>query len=222
MEVLIVMAIVLVLAGMLIPSASRFVAKGKEAKCASNLHQLYVAMTGFANDHGGRIVRPLGDQNGDYGDRDRYAVWSDALAEYVGKDPLTYGHPAGTRPQGVFACPVSKLVTTGGARSDYGLNSMVQTDRRGTRTMASIEKPAQTFILVDATHPNQVNCPRSVPTYPSSATQGLDFRHHGSGKDGRVNALFLDGHVASLTLTDFPPLTGNYWQKIPWAADPIN
>jgi len=52
-ELLVVIAIISVLAAMLLPALSQAMEKGKRAICVSNLHQLSVALTMYADDNSG-------------------------------------------------------------------------------------------------------------------------------------------------------------------------
>lgn len=217
-ELLAALGVIVVLAALVYPTVARSVEKGKQAKCTAHLKQVFVAMNGYANDNGGRIVRPMGKTG-----EDTYAAWSDALAEYVGMNHLTYGHPYGTRPQGVFSCPASKSGTNGGARSDFAMNSLAQAEQTGIRTMVNIQRPAQTIAFIDGIRADIKGCLRSFPFEATPGTKGIDYRHGSTAdKPGRANALFFDGHVEALASENIPALTGNYWQKTPWAAEPIN
>ena len=54
-ELLVVIASIAILAGMLLPALSRAKAQSQRIKCAGNLKQIGVAMTLWADDHGGRF-----------------------------------------------------------------------------------------------------------------------------------------------------------------------
>jgi general secretion pathway protein G len=213
-ELLTTIGVIAILSALLFPVAGRMMDSAKQTKCVSNLRQVYQAMQGFANDNDGLIVRGMGEPG--------FSVWSDALASYVGMNPLTYGHPSGTRPQKVFACPASTNVTTGGSRSDFGSNFSVNGDATTPPLkMTSLQNPARTLAFIDSGSPSTGQCVRSVASWMGT-TWGIDFRHGRTIKkdgtknmDGSANVLYFDGHVVAQKIADIP-IEGSAWQKLPW------
>ena len=54
-ELLVVVAIIGLLAGMLLPSLAKAKVKANRMKCGNNLKQVHMAFTLFANDYDGRL-----------------------------------------------------------------------------------------------------------------------------------------------------------------------
>ena len=77
-ELLVVIAIIAVLAALLMPAINKANAVAKQSKCASNLSQLYVALSLHAQDHNSVIVYNKNGNGPNSGD-----VWVNDLAPYI-------------------------------------------------------------------------------------------------------------------------------------------
>jgi len=62
-ELLVVIAIIAVLAALLLPALERARESARQAVCASNMHQLYVAVVHYAEDHDDRLPYRTGEMN---------------------------------------------------------------------------------------------------------------------------------------------------------------
>lgn len=212
LELLVVIAIIAMLAILLTPFFGTVLERSRAARCASNLRQLYLVAQAFSNDHNGRIVRGYG--GGDDPGGDGYWIWSDALTPYVGTDP------GGSRPFGIFACPSSKALRSGGARSDYASNSFVNgalnTDGSdGNLRLISLNRPSKIIFLIDSVS-NDGSCNRSVSPWSNPPNWGVAFRHGGSDPEkGFANTLYFDGHVQALKKAAIPLAIDSYL-KLPW------
>jgi|GEM_PF-1624261 len=202
-ELLVALSIISVLAYVLAPVIGKAVERSREARCASNLRQLHVAMLGYANDNQGIIIYNLPPNPPPH-------IWSDGLVPYLAMNRNTYGL-SGERPTGVFACPASENLCNGGSRSDYGKNFAVNGDNptRPALRLQSLSQPGETIFLVDSgTAGGQ--CSRDVASW-MGPNWNLRFSHF-----GRANLLFFDGHVEGRALADIP-LDAS---KAPWAPNP--
>src|SRR5438105_4421693 len=77
-ELLVVISIIAILAGMLLPALASAKAKSRQAKCASNLHQIGLGMRMYADDHDGWLPETT---HGNPTNRS----WVFTMAPYVGK-----------------------------------------------------------------------------------------------------------------------------------------
>ena len=202
-------AVIAVLAALLSPALGRTMERGRAAKCAGNLRQVFLAAQAFANDNQGRIVSGGGE----------YLIWSDALVPYAGLEFNTYGNN-GARPTGIFSCPSSKALCYGGARADFSVNyfangeGTAESSKENLR-FVSLPHPAKTIAFLDGAFP-ETKCNRAVAPWIDAATWGIAFRHGDSKRgQGSANAIYFDGHLEAVKKTDLP-LTGNAWQKFPW------
>jgi prepilin-type N-terminal cleavage/methylation domain-containing protein len=110
-ELLTVVAVIGILAGILIPVAANARARARDSKCISNLRQIGVATGAYVADNRGFLpVNPYGADGYPAGvDR-----WYYLLAPYIGKDS------SDRREQGsVFMCPANLAENQGGNYADF-------------------------------------------------------------------------------------------------------
>ena len=97
-ELLVVVAIIAILAALLFPAVSRAVERGRQTRCQSNLHQMHVALMGYASDNAGFF--PVG--------------WTDAAKTYkTDKVPLVQAITTRYLPAGSYEvafCPGDKTL----------------------------------------------------------------------------------------------------------------
>jgi len=86
-ELLVVISIILVLAGLLIPALQKSIDSSRQMQCASNLRQLTQSILQYASDNGNRIPSST--------------TWMARVAPYVGEPPAA----ANLDTLGVFRCP---------------------------------------------------------------------------------------------------------------------
>ncbi len=226
-ELLIVVAIIAILAGMLLPALNKARAKGQSASCQSNLKQFGVAVAAYQTD------------NNDYNcyaecNTGWNAIWFHTLASYCGlKSTGDLDSSDNTleaaRTVKLWLCPAQVPDKTDFAmrfRFSYVANN---SSRKG---LGSGENPPAVFGLYAPNNGNYHSIKIQMLRQPSKVSgiadhdrvatsgagkvryafyswdskpaktdiegMGLSFRHSGS-----PNAMFMDGHVGALTIS-FP------------------
>jgi prepilin-type N-terminal cleavage/methylation domain-containing protein/prepilin-type processing-associated H-X9-DG protein len=210
-ELLVVIAIIAILAALLLPVLARGRATAQRVKCASNLHQLGLAVQLYWDENGGDCFRYVfGSTNvgqiywfgwlGDGAEGQRpFDATQGALYPYL-------------RGRGVEICPALnyclaqfKLKATGAAYG-YGYNlSLSAAASRPPVRIAKIARTADTALLGDAAQVNDFQAPASYDNpmleewyYLSWATNYSSRSYYPNGHfrhAQRANVLFCDGHV---------------------------
>lgn len=216
-ELLIVVAIIAVLAGVLLPSANAALDKARRTECASNERQIWMGMQSYATDHDGSLpitgTAPWGEEN----------TWGYSIWPYIYGGLTTFKYPQNCLQMGtpsyaglqknVFHCPATKAkaVNVPGAsnpnkaRFSYGLNA----------------------------DPNGLSYNRNVPLYPrrlphpeltALVTETSDSPGDYAGylqqcglipHNGGSNILFVDGHVEWRKLAAIPASsTDVFWTGV--------
>jgi prepilin-type processing-associated H-X9-DG protein/prepilin-type N-terminal cleavage/methylation domain-containing protein len=188
-ELLVVIAVIGVLAGLLLPVLLQAQARGRSAQCVSNLRQWGVALNLYANDNGGYYprrgqgVQPLGQIT-------PAADWFNALPPYAGQpsfvDAVNAGHPPRPGDRSIFVCPSATPSSSGQYFLPYAMNMYLSPAIRPLpHNRLLIPNPSQLAFMADG--------PVAwSSTVPSSQAYSVQARH-----SGRANVCFVDGHVAS-------------------------
>jgi prepilin-type N-terminal cleavage/methylation domain-containing protein/prepilin-type processing-associated H-X9-DG protein len=189
-ELLIVIAIIAVLAGLILGVLGPVNAMRDQSRSASNLRQWGVALAAYANDNDGVIprrgqgVQPVGQLN-------RPEDWFNALPPYLGSKAYGDLVAAGKRPKAgdnsVFVRPGAKD-PGGTAFLSYAMNMNLSPWNLSAATrLSQVERPAVTVFMAEA--PGQY-----ASTYPSTQPYGCVAPYRKQG-----NILFLDGHVTAFS-----------------------
>jgi prepilin-type processing-associated H-X9-DG protein len=214
MEFLVVVAVILILLAILLPSLSRAKEASRLAKCTHNLRQWGIAVNLYVDDYGNAL--PEEGSVSSVNNVTKTGAWFNALPPYVQAPKycdvyagltarigtlnsagraLTASADAGYRNVEIWYCPtrVQKI-----KNSVSGLNSFHYTmnavldgattyggDAGGTyTTLEKIEDPATTVFLFET----------DANTTPESP-KGIDLLRH---RNVSINVLFVDGHVEIL------------------------
>jgi prepilin-type N-terminal cleavage/methylation domain-containing protein len=187
-ELLVVIALIAILAGLLLPALSRAQAKARGTQCLNNLRQWGLAFRQYADDHTdflprrGQGIQPLAQI-------DRPEDWFNALPTYFNSQPYQQLFAANQKlkpgAKSVFVCPVA---TDPGSNHflPYGMNMNLCPWNLPQQTkFADVVQPAQVVAMADAPGPY-------ASTFPSGKPYCVLARH-----SGRAVILFLTGQVNS-------------------------
>ncbi|AHF92765.1 N-terminal cleavage protein [Opitutaceae bacterium TAV5] len=190
-ELLTVIAIIGILAGILIPVVGKVRKTARVTACMSNMRQVGMAAAMWSTDNKNRIVHAGG------------VAWTFELAPYLG---LT-----GTEERAdVFRCPDDpsesprqlRTYRYNSGNSSTGEKLATSADRR--RSLADVNNPSGYVMLFDVAYTGTLDLPlwkyntmiwaRNYDEQFSPETPGTYPRPHYEGR--AVNLLFYDGHVA--------------------------
>lgn len=197
-ELLVVVAIIALLAGMLMPTLSLVRHSARQSTCASGLRQCFLAASAYTGDWDGMLPPVVGAVG---------VTWQAALSPYVELETARWDFAAGVAP--VFrSCkvpwtnPMAAIDPRNNLNTGYAMNdtpgmpgSAVHTciwrfnaapDQYRTFAVASLGQPASRLLLADGD--DRRMCVFSAPS-PRLALN----RHR-----GRANGLFCDGHAGTL------------------------
>lgn len=210
MELLVVIAVVALLAGLLLPALSSARAKASQAACISNLRQLGAGILLYAGDWGGTLPSPTIDfgQAGCW----FYAIDPYLLGTTVGATPSTTQKVALIKQDPVWQKLDAnarinwrtikmnrKLVGNRSQGTSVPISAAIPSYRR----LVTVAKPANTPLLFDG------RCEESNSSVDKQRYDGWEpyvARRHA----GQANVLFVDGRAESRKETAQSGGTG--WQ----------
>lgn len=177
-EMMIVIGIVAVLAAILTAVAQPALRKARSAKCLSNLKQIGALMLQYANEHNGALATP-----GNSSDTNLAASWTTALGDY-----------SVALKSDVLICPSDPDPNKKANGYSYAMNGLLdQGFDTGNKVyqplrLTSVRKPSQIIFFADSIASKNG---RSV------GVSTVQYLH-----DAKFNAVFLDGHCATLRSQD--------------------
>ena len=194
-ELMVVIAVIAVLAGVLLPVLMKMTLMSKNTQCLSNLRQIGAAMLNHAGDHDGQM--PTSGGTILYHTTDPTTGlpgWTEQLEPYLGPN------------RQIFVCPSSGPIIPSNAQYSYFQGShaaYVATGGYAPLRLSLVAAPSMYIlggdIASDAVFPDRgaLDADKTDSTKnPAFAPMTKIF--HGK----RVNLLFADGHVGTFTTFD--------------------
>ena len=218
-ELLVVIGIIALLIALLMPALSGARSQAMTVRCAANLSDIGRAMQQYANDYKGKIPRGY---HYDMAYRMGHILWAEALSGYLGRRVEVRDLSAARDPVlarefrliGVYQCPA---FPNENQMLDYVSNSW---EGNGSSDSAAIvlvklKRSSEVIFLTEAHARSDVNqfCFHDVwsldhlpsdsngrpkPGGPPGGPRVMTDNRHG----GKLNMLFLDGHVATKTIRE--------------------
>ncbi|EIP98448.1 prepilin-type N-terminal cleavage/methylation domain-containing protein [Opitutaceae bacterium TAV1] len=182
-ELLTVIAIIGILAGILIPTVGKVRATAKNAVCVSNLRQLHVATEMFVNDNKGLLPAVLDTQG---------ISWARHLQRNYISDPKVFQCPAG-KPITIVADNGVSRATDGSV--SYGLNwhLSAQVNKDPTIVRHSLFHPKKLILYSGSSDIG------SDQYYVKNDLTRTDFERH----KGTVNIIHVDGSLIRMSKAQF-------------------
>jgi len=190
-ETMVAVFIISLLCALLFPAVTQMRSRAAALACSSNLRQLHLYLNDYAKENNGAYPA--------VSDAATTNSWWLTLQNYI-NDP---SQVVASRKKTIFLCPQAVNTYPGGvARRTYAMNIEGIPDWRIPIRPLQSTKPAQTLFLIDSACaiPN-ANAGDGWQYFRATSSvafaSAVEARHL-----GRFNALFLDGHVESLSPAD--------------------
>lgn len=184
-ELLTVIAIIGILAGIMIPVVGRIRYTARITQCASNLRQIYLAFELYATDN--KETWPAA-----YSNVAPFPPYPSALRPYI---PTINNNIYGAKTE-VYMCPEAKRIWNYQDAQLYGVNASLYDGAPSKPAPKSrVTTPSRTILLGDmrwdGSYPNSQIGHYILPATAANETEPADKKH----ARGAANLIFADGHV---------------------------
>ena len=197
-ELLVVIAIIGILAAILIPVASRARESSHTVRCSTNLRTIYSWLTIYAGENKGSYPAAFGPSPR-YPNSTQY--WTELQFYMDSSRSANVSAEAGTDLR-LWYCPAAANTFPEEPHRVYPINCYGRPQASGIRPVAC-SQPARTLLVGDGAYnpggggSSLVYFRDSQASASERASTVLEGRHL-----GKVNGLFLDGHIVPFALTD--------------------
>jgi prepilin-type N-terminal cleavage/methylation domain-containing protein/prepilin-type processing-associated H-X9-DG protein len=203
-EILVVLVIILVLAGITIPLVSGLRERARSTKCVQNLRQIGIGLHAYISQNNGRFPDGSADVSWKEGITTT-RVWYDAAAENMGREYVPF-HKGDPLPE-AMSCP------SGNGRpyepawpytGDYAANLYLGHPNHGVTMLSAVKNPSATPYVQDTVKQNNFGTLIFNPGFSKTANTAFSPRHGDKG-----NILWVDGSVSSLTNSEYMKMANN-------------
>ncbi len=192
-EVLTCLSVIAILAVILIPAVNHSLRMSRATACASNLRQIGIAMTAYANDNDNRFPHAYDPAKG----YDQTWMWS--LKPYVDMPEDSMGYSPLPKAAGIFVCPEWEM--TADRSVSYAMNASIDPKYSfKTWNYNRLNVDSEAFLVVECAMNNELFSPLSNGEVP--------HRH----PNETSNYLFADGHVEAISGL-VPPSDPRWFRK---------
>ena len=202
-ELLVVIVVIGLLAGLSVPAISRATAKAESTGCVNNLRQIGTAMNLFAAENNGYLPYASGPNAAGTGNSFGFNNWGAPLAVIMGVGTGSLSFPSqdsfqNAKAKHPFNCPACKTGFRTYTANMRGMGFLPGGNAYPQRKIASLVKSSQLILVADDTFGDPAPANSGTDYFDeSNYTNRIGIRH-----GGRANALFGDFHVESITVSN--------------------
>lgn len=212
-ELLVIVSIIAILAGLLLPVLNKALDKGRTISCLNNEKTTGIAMMNYTQENDEWLV--IG--SGGYGNQNRWYLYLSGKLTNGSTHPLTsknYGvvYKGFRFTTGTFACPSEQESFTTYGTTHYGQNSYLlvgeetasNSGKFRRRRLSTVFHPTVSMVIADTNSPDIMN-PGNLRAF-SYRHGAREIRDRGADEEpyigGMTNVLYLDGHAAGRKYMD--------------------